>query len=182
MDYNKKFQSMLDDAKEHGYIFENGKFIRNKKDFIPVMEVFLQMKTTYESSGCYYIYKQTFKISEKKYELIMDYVNKMNYKTVNFEDEFDEEIYENIILKYLSTDEKCDLFELDLNGIVSIQNNTYCKYDEESECGDLWFDYPINNTESSFPIGYISFYKMRQDDFDKMDNINVWLNKFMRDN
>lgn len=94
MDYNKKFQSMLKDAKENGYIFENGKFVKNSKGFIPVMEVFLQTHTTYESSGYYNIYKHTFEISESDFKKVMSYIELMNDKTIDFGEEFDEDIYD----------------------------------------------------------------------------------------
>ena len=32
--YDKKFEKMLEDAKENGYKFENGKFVKNTNDFI----------------------------------------------------------------------------------------------------------------------------------------------------
>ena len=35
---------------------------------------------------------------------------------------------------------------------------------------------------NAFPTGYISFYKMLEKDFEKMENVNLTLHKFMRDN
>lgn len=182
MDYNKKFEEMLKDAEHNGYIFKDGKFIQNTDVFIPVMEVFLQTKSTYEESGYYYIYKHTFTISEDDYDKLMNYAELMHDKTLDFNNELDDNIYD-IIMKYISFDKKCDLFEDSYyDGNVFVRNETYEKYDKESQCLDLYFDYKQNNTESRFPVGYISVYKMMNTDYAKVEDVNMWLKKFMRYN
>ena len=69
MDYNRQFQKLLKEAKENGYEFKNGTFTINEEEFHPVMEVMLQWHTTYESEGWYYIYKKTFQIDEKDFNM-----------------------------------------------------------------------------------------------------------------
>lgn len=183
MDYNKKFQSILKDAEENGYIFENGKFIKNSKGFIPVMEVFLQTHTTYESSGYYNIYKHTFEISESDFKKVMSYIELMNDKTIDFGEEFDDDIYDEILLKYLNEDQTCSLFESGyFDGNVFFRNDEYFKYNMESKCGDIYFQYKDGNTESEFPVGWVSFYEMMEKDFEKAEDVNLNLTKFMRDN
>ena len=52
-------------------------------DFTPIMEVFLQTHTTYESSKYYNIYKHTFEIEEEDFEKIMKYVELNDDKIID---------------------------------------------------------------------------------------------------
>lgn len=52
----------------------------------------------------------------------------------------------------------------------------------ESKCGDIYFQYKDGNTESEFPVGWVSFYEMMEKDFEKAEDVNLNLTKFMRDN
>lgn len=184
MDYNKKLEQLIKDANDNGYEYKNGKFVKNSNDWLPVMEVFLQTHTTYESSGYYNIYKHTFEIEEEDFEKIMKYVELNDDKIIDFnEEDFLENIYYEILLKYFDKDINCSLFESGyFNGNVFLRNNIYYKYDRESKCADIYFQYKDGNTESTFPVGWISFYKIMKKDFEKAEDINLYLTKFMRDN
>lgn len=179
--YNEQFQEILKEAQNHGYEFKNGKFERNLNGFFPVMEVFLQSHTSYEDEGRYYIYKNTFQISENDHERIMNYVELMDGKTIDFDSDFPVKLYEDVILEYLCRDKKCNIFDDMYDGNVEIEKRIYNKYSDKDECGELYFKHKENN-DNSFPTGYISFFKMTDQDFEKKEYMNVWLNKFMREN
>ena len=55
----------------------------------------------------------------------------------------------------------------------------YCmEEDDRDYYGDIWLT-PLY-MESDFPTGYLSFYKMKNEDFEKAENINMQIKKFMR--
>lgn len=186
MNYNDKLKQLIKDAADHGYKYQNGEFIKNPDDFTPVMEVFLQTHSTYESSGYYYIYKHTFVITEEELEKMLIYAKSLN-KTIDFETELNDVLYDDIILKYLISDKNCNI-NLDLfneeEGQVLIQSNTYNVYElQKDKCADFFFSCKNDEYQNNaFPTGYISFYKMLEKDFEKMENVNLTLHKFMRDN
>lgn len=181
--YNKKLNELIKSAEEYGYSFDGKKFVKNADSFYPVMEVFLQMHTTYEDSGHYYIYKNTFEISKDDLEKMLNYSKENNTETISFKkDENFYALYEKIISKYLIMDKKCYLFNCSFDGKVSIFNDTYYKYRDEQNVADFYFQYKDNDLDSDFPIGYISFYKMSYNDFQKAENVNMELHKFMRYN
>lgn len=180
--YNKQFQEILKEAQNYGYEFKNGIFEKDPNVFFPVMEVFLQSHTSYEDEGRYYIYKNTFQISQDDYERIMNYVDLMSGKIIDFDSDFPVGLYEDILVKYFDEDKKCNIFEDDIyDGDVEIEKRIYSKYSGEYECGELYFKHKENN-DNSFPTGYISFFNMMNKDFEKKEYVNMWLNKFMRDN
>lgn len=180
--YNKQFQEILKEAQNHGYEFKNGIFEKDPNAFFPVMEVFLQSHTSYEDEGRYYIYKNTFQISKDDYDRIMDYVDLMNGKLIDFDEDFPVELYNDILLKYFEEDKKCNIFEDDVyDGDIEIEKRIYNKYSDKDECGELYFKHKENN-DNSFPTGYISFFNMMNKDFEKKEYVNMWLNKFMRYN
>lgn len=179
--YQEKFEKLLKEASDCGYKFNNGKFLRNDSDFIPVMEIFTQWHTTYEAEGTYYIYKNTFEIEEKDYKEIIDWIKKHSDNDYNLErNEELYDLYENIILKYLNKDRECDCFETTLDGNVHTAYDTFDKYSGEDECVDLWLS--PKQEPSEFPQGYISFYKITKKDFDKTEKVNLILDKFMKYN
>lgn len=180
--YNKQFQEILKEAQNHGYEFKNGIFEKDPNGFFPVMEVFLQSHTSYEDEGRYYIYKNTFQISQDDYKRIMNYVDLMSGKIIDFDSDFPVGLYEDILVKYFDEDKKCNIFEDDIyDGDVEIEKRIYSKYSDEDACGELYFKHKENN-DNSFPTGYISFFNMMNKDFEKKEYVNMWLNKFMRDN
>ena len=180
--FNKRFQNILEEAQNYGYEFKNGMFEKNVDEFFPVMEVFLQYNTSYEDEGHYYIYKNIFQISQDDYKRIMDYVNLMNGKTLDFNTDFPIELYEDTIEKYLEEDIKCDIFTNNIyDGNVEIVKRMYNRYSYEDECGEIYFKRNEYN-DNGFPTGYISFFNMMNKDFEKKEYVNMWLNKFMRDN
>ena len=182
MDYNQKLNKLMEDAKAHGYKFENGKFFKDSKDFFPVMEVMFEWHTTYEDEGQYYIYKHTFEINQENYKKMIDFIQSQNLKEYNLDKE--ETVYdviEEIVFKYLNTDHTCDAFgNCNYNGNITFAYDTFQKYGEKDECGDIWFVPPF--TQSTFPFGYVSFYQMRKEDFAKQENVNLILEKFMKYN
>lgn len=114
------------------------------------------------------------------------YAKSLN-KTIDFETELNDVLYDDIILKYLISDKNCNI-NLDLfneeEGQVLIQSNTYNVYElQKDKCADFFFSCKDDEYQNNaFPTGYISFYKMLEKDFEKMENVNITLHKFMRDN
>ena len=187
-DYNKKLQKLQEEAARFGYKFEDGQFVKDTDGFMPVMEVFFQWHTTYEDEGIYFIYKHTFEIEEKDFEKMIEFIETHDLKEYNLEENEDcdfSETFDEIVLKYLNTDHKCFALEDGLDGTMRLVNNhsslRYCLGDDdEDHYGDIEFQ--PQDSQSMFPYGYISFYQIKNSDFQKAEDINMRIEKFMRYN
>ena len=73
-----------------------------------------------------------------------------------------------------------DFSSLNVGGDLTIVYNSYRVYTTHDECIDLFLT--KENDDDDFPRGYISFYIMERRDFEKAENVNLNLEKFMRDN
>ena len=185
MDFNKELQELINKANQNGYDFKNGKFERTKELKFPVMEEFLIDNSTEESTGYWKIFKKTVRISEEDYKEIIDYAKKHNSEdircrcSIDIDEEFLEKIIDNID-KY--DESKMDITETNIGGTIRIwyDDSYYIYNDEESECVDLWFSKEYDDCD--FPRGYISFYEMSSTDFEKADDINLNIEKFMKYN
>lgn len=185
-DYNKKLQDLLKDAKRDGYEFIDGEFKEILQDMFPVMEMFLFNSTVYEDTGHYHLYKRTYKINENDYNMVVSYCKKNDEKKVHMYYDCDDLGFLNnvdhVIGSYdcLENYSGIDYYDSNTGGTIEIRCNNYKKYTNNDECIDLWFT--KENEDDDFPIGYISFYMMKKEDFEKADYVNIKLDKFMRDN
>lgn len=185
MDFNKELQELINKANQNGYDFKDGKFERTKELKFPVMEEFLIDNSTEESTGYWKIFKKTVRISEEDYKIIVDYAKNHNSEDIrcNCSIDIDEEFLEKIIDNIAKYDEsKMDITETNIGGTIRIwYDDLYYIYDDEqSECVDLWLS--KEHDDCDFPRGYISFYEMSSTDFEKADDINLNIEKFMKYN
>lgn len=75
-----------------------------------------------------------------------------------------------------------DTFEYGDEGTTSFHHIQYERYSDCDDCYEVHFT--KNGEESTYPDGYISFYKMKRDDYivEKEKSVNMILKKFMRPN
>ncbi len=184
-DYNKKLDTLVESAKKDGYEFIDGKFVETKQNMFPVMEIFLFDASVYEDTGHYHIFKRTYIIEEKDYLKVTSYCKENDGKEIHmYYDCDDADFIENVdqIIAIYDWGENCsgiDYYDRNVGGAITIRCDNYHKYTDNNECVDLWFS---KKEDDDFPIGYISFYKMKKSDFEKAEDVNIELNKFMRDN
>lgn len=176
--YNTKFQSLIDEARKDGFKLSDNEFVKTEDEKFPVMEVFLVNNTTYEDSGRFNIYKKTVKISHEDYEKIIAHAKENDCKTIKCDYSNGDELIERII--YSNDEPNIDFSMCNIGGNISIRYNSYHVYSDNDECVDLFFT--KENDDDDFPRGYISFYIMERRDFEKAENVNLNLEKFMRDN
>ena len=194
-DFNRELNKLIEKAASKGYALKDGKFEITTQEKVPVMETFFIYNTTYESTGYWYIYKETVKISDEDYKKILEcgkkyqYTHDYNHKfKLNYDCEhegFYKDVIENIVLKY----DKSKIGFTDTNnhdGTVHIwysEDDVYEFYDEDegfTEYVDLWFLKEDENDD--FPRGYISFYEMPLCDFVNAEHIDMCVKKYIRDN
>lgn len=173
--YNTKFQSLIDEARKDGFKLFDNEFVKTEDEKFPVMEVFLVNNTT---SGQFNIYKKTVKISQEDYDKIIAYAKENDCKTIKCDYSNGDELIERII--YSNDELNIDFSMCSIGGNISIRYNSYRVYSDNDEYVDLFFT--KENDDDDFPRGYISFYIMERHDFEKAENVNLNLEKFMRDN
>lgn len=187
--YNKKLNMIIEAAEKDGCKFIDGKFIETQEDVFPVMEMFLFDSTVYEDTGRYHIFKRTYKIQENDYLKVISYCKSNDGKKINMNCCCnDMDFLDNVdhIIGSYDCFENCsgiDYYDRNVGGTIEIQCNNYSRYTNNDECVDLWFTKQEENDD--FPIGYISFYKIKNADFIKFtkeENVDIKLKKFMRDN
>lgn len=176
--YNTKFQSLIDEARKDGFKLSDNEFVKTEDEKFHVMEVFLVNNTTYEDSGRFNIYKKTVKISQEDYDKIIVHAKENDCKTIKCDYRNGDELIERII--YSNDELNIDFSMCSIGGNISIRYNSYRVYNDNDECVDLFFT--KENDDDDFPRGYISFYIMERRDFEKAENVNLNLEKFMRDN
>ena len=185
--YNKKLNMIIEAAEKDGCKFIDGKFIETQEDVFPVMEMFLFDSTVYEDTGHYHIFKRTYKIEEIDYNKVVSYCKKNDGKKIHMYYDCDDidflDNVDHVIGSYdcFETSSCIDYYDRNVGGTIEIRCNDYYKYTNKDECVDLWFSKEEENDD--FPIGYISFYKIKNMDFRKLkkEDIDIKLNKFMRD-
>lgn len=177
--YNTKLQSLIEEARKDGIGLYNNRFFERISDNkFPVMEVFFVDNTTYEEFGKYHIYKRTVKISQEDYDRIVTYAKENNYKRIRLNCSNGDDCIEEIF--YDNDESGMDFSSLNVGGDLTIVYNSYRVYTTHDECIDLFLT--KENDDDDFPRGYISFYIMERRDFEKAENVNLNLEKFMRDN
>lgn len=180
MDYNQELQKIIQMAKRDGYCFINEKFEKENNKF-PVMEILLIDNSVNEDTGYWYIFKKTYKIEYGEFEEIKTFANKNDSKSFRCccsESNDIEDIIENIVFKYDESD--INFLNANTGGYINVSYTKYSKYSEDDECVDFWFT--KSNEDDDFPRGFISFYEMEVNDFEKSDNVNIHLEKFMKYN
>lgn len=179
MDFNKELELLKYKAEQYGYDFKDGEFVKTNSGWISVMEVFMISQTICEESGRYYIFKHTYIISELDYDKITDIMIENDDKLITVDDVIFEEI-DNIVYKYTGDEFPIDYIGTYDKGQIRLAYDKYRVYKESDECCDIWLS--GTRDESDFPNGFISFYKMQAADYSCVDNVNLKLKKFMRDN
>lgn len=179
MDYNSKFQKLIIEANKDGYELIDGKFEKIQDDKFPVMEIFFVDNTTCEDYGYFHIYKRTTKISQDDYNSILSYAKENNYKEFKCNFEKSNDFVNEIIFK---NDDSCiDFQNRNVGGNIKIAySDDYYIYSDGDECVDLYFT--KEDDDDDFPRGYISFYMIEMQDFEKAERVNLHLKKFMREN
>ena len=176
--YNTKFQSLIDEARKDGFKLSDNGFVKTEDEKFPVMEVFLVNNTTYEDSGRFNVYKRTVKISQEDYDKIVAYAKENDCKNIKCNYNNGDELIERIF--YNNDESGIDFSLANIGGNIEIRYNKYRVYGDEYECVDLFLT--KKDDDDDFPRGYISFYIMERRDFEKAENVNLNLEKFMRDN
>lgn len=182
--YDKEFQDLIELAKKDGLVFTDGKFEHEEYTF-PVMEILHIRDLTDEDKGKYQIYKEIFHINKTQYDKVFSFAeeNNLNEYLINEDlpetDEFIDGISE-VIADY-------DCFDFDYvcfgsGGKIQIQCNEYGYGDNKQKAVDLWFSKQC--VDDDFPIGYISFYMMRESEYNKAkeNRIDMLLSKHLRFN
>lgn len=143
------------------------------------MEVFFVDNTTYENYGYFHIYKRTTKISQDDYNTILSYAKENNYKEFKCNFEKSNDFVNEIIFK---NDNSCiDFQNRNVGGNIEIvYSDDYYIYTDGDECVDLYFTKEDDNDD--FPRGYVSFYMIEMQDFEKAEKVNLHLKKIMREN
>lgn len=182
MNYNDELQALIEKASKDGYEFFNGKFEKSEEKF-PVMEMYLVDNSVYESTGYYHIFKKTYKIENEDFEKIKEFADNNDGKSFlcNCSEENSMcEIIKEIIYKYDDVS-NTDFLNTNIGGYISVNYTEYYRYSEDGDdCVDLWLT--KKNDDCDFPRGFISFYEMTIEDFKQSDNVDLHLEKFMRDN
>lgn len=184
MNYNDELQSLIRKAERDGYGFSDGKFEKMKLEKFPVMEMFLVNNSTYEATGYYDVFKKTVKISDEDFVKVLEYAKENNYKKIHCkydtEDAFVEKIISDVIWKY--DESNIEYVEVNVGGDIEVEYRDDCHIysNHKDKCVNLWFSKP--DDDDDFPRGFISFYEMTMSDFEKSDNVDLHLKKFMRDN
>lgn len=133
IDYNKKFNNILEQAQKDGYEFVNGKFVEVGQNMFPVMEMFLYDASVYEATGHYHIFKRTYKITETDYNKVVSYCKKNDGKKVHmYYDCNDREFLDNVedIIGLYDCFENCsciDYYDRNTGGTIEIRYNNYHK-------------------------------------------------------
>lgn len=182
---DEQLQELINEARKEGYELINGRFEKveeTEEEMFPVMEMFFFNNSVYEDFGKYNIFKKTVKIDEEDFEKMISFAKENNCTdfecNYEVEDEFIDEIIDRVINKYDKS--SIEFMDVNIGGTITVQLNEYRKYTTEDKCVDLWFT--KENDNDDFPRGYISFYLMESSDFEKAENIDLRLEKFMRDN
>lgn len=184
MNYNDKLKELINQAEKDGYIFFHGKFEKIKSNKFPVIEIFFINNSICEATGYYDIYKKTVKITDEDFERIITYAKQNNDEAFccncTIEESSMNEIIEDIIYKYDQSN--FNYLNANIGGSIIVEyRDDYAIYsDYEDECVNFWFT--KQDEDDDFPRGYISFYEMTKRDFEKADDVDLHLNKFMRDN
>lgn len=176
--YNEKLQKLIEEAEKDGYKLSDTGFIKTEDIMFPVMEVFFVHNTTYEEFGRFYIYKRTVKISQEDYDKIVTYAKENDYKSIKCNYNNGDELLKEII--YKNDKSGIDFSSFTIGGNIEIRYSDYHVYSDADECVDLFLT--KENENDDFPRGYISFYKMKLEDFVKAEAVDFRLEKFMRDN
>lgn len=180
MDYNKKLQELISEAQKDGYDFIDGdsaKFKR-KEEWLYVMEVFIFSKTCYEDSGEYHVFKDIYEIPKDIFLRMEDSSPRLWGKE---EKGLCGEIFELFVRRILREIPGFTVYDWYGNeGVTSFHHIQYEKYSDCDDCYEVYFT--KNGKESTYPDGYISFYKMERNDYiaEKEKSINITLEKFMR--
>lgn len=179
--YDKELQDLIELAKKDRLVFTNGKFEYEEYVF-PVMEALYINNSTDEDTGYYQIYKKTVKVSKADYKKVFEFAKAHNYKEFkvncsDLDDDFEEEMLP-IMSKYDQF--KYDYVDTSRGGTITVQCNTYGYGEDEQEAVDLWFDKEYDNDD--FPRGFISFYMMKESEFNKAENVDMLLTKHLRFN
>lgn len=174
--YKSKLEELILQAEKDGYELSNNNFRKTDNDKFPVMEVFFINNTVYEDYGHVNIYKRTVKIPQEDYNEILDYAKNNNCKDIKFDYCNGDDVIERI---FYSNDTSNVDFSMGC-GDRFVRHNHYHAYTDEDECVDLLFS--KDSDDDDFPRGYVSFYMMERHDFEKAENVNLNLEKFMKDN
>lgn len=176
--YKSKLEDLIRQAEKDGYELSNNNFSKTDNDKFPVMEVFFVNNTAYEDYGYFNIYKRTLKIPQEDYNEILDYAKKNNCKNIKIDCCNGDDVIERI---FYGNDESNINFSMgSTGGNIFVRYNHYHVYTDEDECVDLFFS--KKNDDDDFPRGYVSFYMMERHDFEKAENVNLNLKKFMKNN
>lgn len=180
MDYNKKLQKLISEAQKDGYDFIDGDSARfkRKEEWLYVMEVFTFSKTCYEDSGKYHIFKDIYEIPKDIFLRMEDSSPRLWGKE---EKGLCGEIFELFVRRILREIPGFTVYDWYGNeGVTSFHHIQYEKYSDCDDCYEVYFT--KNGKESTYPDGYISFYKMERNDYiaEKEKSINITLEKFMR--
>lgn len=183
--YNKEFQDLIELAKKDGLVFTDGKFEHEEYTF-PVMEVFYIRDLTDEDRGNYQIYKEIYHINKAQYDKVFDFAEENNLKEYLIsEDSHENDVFIDNILTGVVANYDCFDFEyvcFGSGGKIQIQCNEYGYSKNKQKAVDLWFSKQSVNDD--FPIGYISFYMMRESEYNeaKKNRLDMLLSKHLRFN
>ena len=183
MDYNKELEKLnnnirelIDNAKKEGYKYVNGELIKNK--YTPVIEFYGRYETIYESSGYYTICRKIIPITEEIFNKFkkLDYKNKeliINELTQTYEIFKNEDTLFEIIksLDYLN--------EVKLDIINSETMNEFYYIGKENCALEINFSDKYGNGNIN---GYFSIFKMKNDDIEKYNEIDVNFKKVLTSN
>ena len=184
MDYNKKLQELISEAQKDGYDFIDGdsaKFKR-KEEWLYVMEVFIFSKTCYEDSGNYHIFKDIYEIPQNIFLRMKDSSSRLWRKE---EKGLHGEIFQLFVDRILREISDFSIYDFYWYGDERTTSFHHIQYERYSDCDDCYeVHFTKNGEESTYPDGYISFYKMKRDDYiaEKEKSVNMILEKFMRPN
>ena len=170
--YNSKLEDLIWQAEKDGYELSGNSFKKTDDDKFPVMEVFFVNNTVYEDYGYVNIYKRTVKIPQEDYNEILNYAKNNNCKDIKLD------YYDDVIERiFYSNDQSNVDFSMGC-GNIFVRYNHYHVYTDKDECVDLLFS--KDSDDDDFPRGYVSFYMMERHDFEKAENVNLNLEKFMK--
>ena len=181
MDYNKELEKLNNNIRaiirKDGYKYVNGKLIKDK--YIPVIEFYGRYETIYEGNECHYIFcRKIIPITEKIFNKFkkLDYKNKeLILNELTQTDEM-QEILKNEdtlfeIIKSLDYLNETKLY------IINSETMSEFYYIGEENCAlEINFSDKYDNGNIN---GYFSIFKMKNDDIEKYNEIDVNFSKVL---
>lgn len=165
MDYQDRLKELIKEAEANGYLFENGRFEKVKRDekFINCLNIHFISAGEGEDAGRYQIFSKSYLLSEKDMKAFMDVAKEIN-KSKQFEDIFDAmECREDINTDFLQFVPE-DYFSDYSDNWIYINENM--KKDEADDYFSINSKYLSGSLE-------VSLSHIPLEDFNKLQTVNV---------